>query len=243
MRVDSEPAFVLHVRPYRESSQLVDIFSRHYGRFRAVAKGFRRAKNTAKQLSPFTPLLVSWSGKSDLKSLLSAEQTGASLMLVGERLYSGFYLNELLLRLLAVHDPHQQLFDSYFEILAHLAADVPIEPPLRKFEFCLLEEIGYGLVMDVEASTGEPISQEQWYWFDPTIGFVSGIKSNKNSPNWFLGSDILAIQNFTDQNLALGRVKKRLTRLAIEPHLGNKPLSSRALFSGVSGVSSILSKG
>ncbi len=242
MRIDSEPAFVLHTRPYRETSQLVDVFTRHHGRFRTVAKGFRRAKAASRHLSPFAPLLVGWTGKGDLKNLINTEQTGASFMLSGDRLYSGLYLNELLLRLLAENDPHLRLFDHYLEVLQKLASDEPIEPPLRKFEFCLLDEIGYGLAVDVDATTGEPISPESWYWFDPSMGFVAGHKSSDNhhSSNWFHGAELLSLNEDQDQSAAVGRTKKRLMRLAIQSHIGDKPLRSRELFAGVDSVSSAL---
>ena len=156
LRVDSEPAFVLHTRPYRETSQLVDLFSRHYGRLRVVARGFRRPKNGSRILAPFTPLLVGWSGKSELKTLVSAEHSGRSLMLSGERLYSGFYLNELLIRLLVEHDPQQYLFDHYLNIMTSLADGEPIEPALRLFERNLLDEAGYGLMIDTDIVSGHP---------------------------------------------------------------------------------------
>ncbi|HEB27952.1 hypothetical protein LCGC14_2477640 [marine sediment metagenome] len=232
MRVDNEPAFVLHTRPYRETSQLVDLFSRHHGRFRAVARSPRRTKNSTRNLSPFTPLLVGWSGKSDLKTLVSAEQSGASLMLVGERLYSGFYLNELLLRLLAEHDPHEWIFDCYLEIMTKLVDGDQVEPALRQFETYLLSDLGYGLVLDIEAESGKPVVPDQWYWFDPTAGLVARhfVSGGRRAPNWFQGAELLAIHHGNDSTPSVGQSKKRLMRLALEPHLGGKPLRSRELF-------------
>tara|TARA_R110000822_G_scaffold159476_10_gene299274 strand:- start:25175 stop:25918 length:744 start_codon:yes stop_codon:yes gene_type:complete len=237
MRVDGEPAFVLHSRSYRETSQLVDLFTRHHGRFRAVARGFRRAKTPTRTLSAFTPLLVCWSGKSDLKTLVNAEQSGSSLMLTGDRLFSGFYLNELLLRVLAENDPHEWIFDCYLEIMTKLVGGEQVEPALRHFETCLLEDIGYALVLDVDAESGEPVEAGQWYWFDPTVGIVARhrVSEEHRAPNWFQGIELLAIQHGCDQtdsanSLASSRAKKRLMRLAIHPHLGGKPLRSRELF-------------
>lgn len=232
MRVDSEPAFVLHTRPYRETSQLVDLFSRHHGRFRVVARSPRHTKNSTRNLSPFTPLLVGWSGKSDLKTLVSAEQSGASLMLAGERLYSGFYLNELLLRLLAEHDPHEWIFDCYLEIMTKLVDGDPVEPALRQFEIYLLSDLGYGLVLDADAESGKPVVPDQWYWFDPTVGLVARhfVSGGRRAPNWFQGTELLAIHHGNDSTPSVGQSKKRLMRLALEPHLGGKPLRSRELF-------------
>ncbi|MEH6468973.1 MAG: DNA repair protein RecO [Porticoccus sp.] len=232
MRVDSEPAFVLHARPYRETSQLVDLFSRHHGRFRAVARGFRQTKTSTKTLSLFTPLLIDWTGKSDLKTLVGAEQTGVPLMLTGDRLFSGFYLNELLLRLLAEHDPHEWIFDCYLEIMNKLADGDQVEPALRQFETCLLEGIGYALVLDTDAESGEPVAPDLWYWFDPTVGLVArpSVRSEQRAPNWFQGEELIAIDHGDDSNPSIGQSKKRLMRLALLPHLGGKPLRSRELF-------------
>ncbi len=187
MRVDGEIAFVLHTRAYRETSQLVDLFSRRYGRFRVVAKGSRGAKSltskSSKILQPFTPLQISWSGKGELKTLLSSETVMALPLLQGERLYSGFYLNELLLRLLTEHDPHEQLFDQYHDTLMQLSRNDSLETLLRTFELRLLEEIGYGLVVDIDAESGEPVREEGWYWFDPQQGFVERLPPQGNDQN------------------------------------------------------------
>lgn len=232
LRVDSEPAFVLHTRPYRETSQLVDLFSRHYGRLRVVARGFRRPKNGSRILAPFTPLLVGWSGKSELKTLVSAEHSGRSLMLSGERLYSGFYLNELLIRLLVEHDPHQHLFDHYLNIMTSLADGEPIEPALRLFERNLLDEAGYGLMIDTDIVSGHPVLPDQWYWLDPSTGFshCQPSEQDKTSPYLFWGEALLAIGNGDYHDLDIAKAAKRLMRLAIQEHLGNKPLRSRELF-------------
>jgi DNA repair protein RecO (recombination protein O) len=232
LRVDSEPAFVLHARPYRETSQLVDLFSRHYGRLRVVARGFRRPKNGSRILAPFTPLLVGWSGKTELKTLVSAEHSGRSLMLSGERLYSGFYLNELLIRLLVEHDPHQHLFDHYLNIMTSLADGEPIEPALRQFERNLLDEAGYGLMIDTDIVSGQPVLPGQWYWFEPSTGFSlwQPSEQDKNSPYLFRGEALLAISHGDYQDLDTARAAKRLMRLAIHEHLGDKPLRSRELF-------------
>lgn len=239
MRVDAEPAFVLHSRPYRETSQLLDLFTLGYGRLRAVARGFRSGgKKGAVPLSPFKLLQLSFSGKGELKTLLSAENAGPSQLLTGNRLFTGFYLNELLLRVLAEQDPHQGLFERYRNMLELLASDKELEPGLRAFELTLLEEIGYGLVMDVDAETGSPVQADQWYWFDPEVGVVSRPKLDAapTQPNWFYGMSLLAISqghfglSTQAESQGVRRDAKRLLRLAMQPHLGNKPLRSRELF-------------
>ena len=238
IQAEPEPAFILHTRPYRETSALVDFFSRHYGRFRAVARGVRGAKKNSPVLTPYTPLLITWSGKSDLKTVKTMESSGPPILLQGDRLYCGFYLNELLLKLLAEHDTHEKLFDSYLNTLTLLAnTGAPLESSLRTFEFSLLEDIGYAIVLDSDAETGDSIVPDRWYWFDPSIGFVlkQGVlkprtKSQTNAANWFLGAELLAIhaEQFHQTNIA--SAAKRLVRLAFRPHIGDSPLQSRALF-------------
>lgn len=233
IQAEPEPAFVLHTRPYRETSALVDFFSRHYGRFRAVARGARGTKKKIHVLAPYTPLLITWSGKSDLKTVKTVESSGPPILLQGDRLYCGFYLNELLLRLLAEHDPHAKLFDSYLNTLTLLAnTGAPLESSLRTFEFSLLEDIGYAIVLDSDAETGDSVVPESWYWFDPSIGFIlkQRTKSQTNAANWFLGAELLAIhaEQFHQTNIA--SAAKRMVRLAFRPHIGDSPLRSRALF-------------
>lgn len=232
MQIKAEPAFVLHSRPYRETSLLVDVFTRHYGRFRAVARGARGTKKRTTTLIPYTPILINWSGKSDLKTLGHSEQSGLPLLLKGDSLYCGFYVNELLLRLLAENDPHEKLFDGYLDVLTQLVQSKPVEPSLRAFEFNLLENIGYGLVLDTDAKSGEPIRVGQQYWFEPTLGFIRKQTTNLSSEaiNWFQGDEILAIDAGDNLSRATATAAKRLMRLALQPHLGGKPLLSRALF-------------
>ena len=233
MQIEAEPAFVLHSRPYRETSLLVDLFTRHYGRFRAVARGVRGVKKrTITTLNPYTPMLISWSGKTDLKTLGNIEQSGAPLLLKGDSLYCGFYLNELLLRLLAENDPHEKIFDDYLKVLSKLAQAESIESSLRAFEFSLLEEIGYGLVLDTDAESGEPVTVGLRYWFEPTVGFIlrQNVNLSSKAGNWFQGDELLAINSGGKPSRATAAAAKRLIRLALQPHIGDKPLLSRALF-------------
>lgn len=231
--MDGEPAFVLHTRDYRETSQLVDVFSRHYGRLRVVARGSRRRKGGGRNLEPFVPLVASWCGKGELKTLTSAEPSGLPLMLRGDCLYSGFYLNELILRLLADHDPHQPLFDSYLEALRHLSAGEGIEPALRCFERQLLSELGYGLALGHTADTGETVSPEAWYWFDPLVGVSSstpGVSATTPQQNRFRGRELLAVEAGDYGDAEKAKAAKRLLRLAIHNLLGGRSLRSRELF-------------
>ncbi len=140
------PAYVLHARRYRDTSLLVDLFSREHGRMTAVARGVRGAKSKHRGLlQPIMPLSVSWFGKSDLVTLNSIEPHHTPHYLTGDRLLSGLYLNELLVRALHQHDPHVELYDAYADTLAQLTRQaVRIELTLRLFEKQLLQQIGYG---------------------------------------------------------------------------------------------------
>lgn len=232
-QVDGEPAFVLHTKAYRESSQLVDLFSRHHGRLRLVARGsLRRSKGRGRTIEPFAPLIVGWRGKGELKTLANAEPSGTPLILCGDCLFSGFYLNELILRLLADHDPHETLFDCYLSTLHALSEGQHIELALRRFERQLLSDLGYGLALEHSEDSGAEIDPEGWYWFDPVVGVTSPTLSplEREQPNCFSGDSLLAIAAEDYSNPSHIKAAKRLMRLAIQNLLGDRPLRSRELF-------------
>jgi DNA repair protein RecO (recombination protein O) len=148
-----QPAFVLHSRPYKESSALVDLFTPQ-GRLRAVMRAARGKAGSL--IRPFVTLEVELRGKSELKTVARLESAGPSHWLDGQALFSGMYLNELLIRLLPMEDAHPALFEHYVATLPALAAHRPLEPLLRSFEWRLLDELGYGFALDVDIA-GEPI--------------------------------------------------------------------------------------
>lgn len=232
MNVANEAVYILHTRDYRESSQLVDVFSRHHGRLRMVARGTRGGKkSSASKLQAFTPLLVSWQGKAELKKLTAVEAAGNRFFLRGEALYLGLYLNELLMRLLPEHIPQQGLFDIYGELVAELTETFDTEPLLRRFELRLLEEIGYGLDLSFDWNEGAPIMAKELYHFYTDQGFVRfDSASGLSSKFCFEGAHLLAIASQTYQQLEVRRSAKRLLRSALQSHLGAKPLLSRELF-------------
>lgn len=233
MRVEAESAYVLHSRPYRENSLLVDLLTRRHGRVRVVARSARRQKG-ATRLSAFIPFAVSWGGRSDLKTLHHVEPEIAAKPLWGERLFTGIYLNELLLRLLPEHDPHELLYDHYQSLIRDLAEIENPEMRLRVFEFMLLKELGYGLVLDMDAESGEPVVPSGEYLFDAEMGVTRHFERRIASAQCvFSGAHLLAIAA-DDYDLAdVRRSAKRLARLALQPHLGNQPLRSRELFMGL----------
>lgn len=227
-RVAFQPAYVLHRRPYRETSFLVELFTPEYGRLTVTAKGVRGSKSTAQGLlQAFTPLSVSWAGKGELMALASTDAQGEVRHLKGDSLFAGFYLNELLMALLERWDPHPVLFKRYDETLLALQ-DVPLnQHALRLFEKTLLEELGYGLTPD--ASHFLP---DKYYRFIPEQGFVISElgEDAKAKSVLFSGKSLLAIANEDWQDEDSMRDAKRLTRFVLAPLLGSKQIYSRKLF-------------
>ncbi|GHD28392.1 DNA repair protein RecO [Parahalioglobus pacificus] len=231
MRISLQPAYLLHRKPFRDSSQLLEVLTAEHGRISLVAKGVRRKArggNTSALVQPFSPLLVSFSGRGEMKTLTHAELAGAPWMLRGERLFSGLYLNELMIRLLQRYDPHPMVFARYGETLAALASSAAAEPILRRFEMHLLEELGYRLSLEVEADTGEALDPNAWYRLDPDAGLVACAGTIPEIQR-YQGSDLLAIAKDDIQGSS-ATTAKRLLRQALAVHLGDAPLRSRSLF-------------
>ena len=232
MKTENAKSYVLHTRQYRESSQLVDLFSRDFGRVRAVAKGMRgKRKSGGHQLQAFTPLLVSWRGKGELKNLTALEASGNSAVLQGEKLYIGLYLNELLVRLLPEYVPHESVFDHYSALVPQLSVSVDPEPLLRRFERRLLEEMGYGFDLRAEVANDRPITADDYYHFTTDQGFIR-IDSilQRRKEEGYRGEHLLAIAEDNYQALEVRRCAKRLLRHALQAQLGERPLLSRQLF-------------
>jgi DNA repair protein RecO (recombination protein O) len=163
---ESQLAYILHTYPYRETSLVVEVFARAQGRTALVARGARRPKSAVRGvLRAFQPLLLTWSGKGELRTLQRAEWLGGLEPLAGHSLICGFYLNELLLKLLPRDDPYEALFDKYQQTIDLLGKGGEQEATLRRFEKALLSEIGYGLILDRDAETGSPIAAQQRYLY------------------------------------------------------------------------------
>jgi len=229
MRISLQPAFILHQRPYRETSVLLEVFSKDYGRLSVVAKGVRQPRSRLKSLlQPFSPLLLSWQGKSELMTLSAAEPNGTPFYLRKDCLVSGFYLNELLIRLLYKYDPHPKIYTVYQQTLIELASGELKESTLRLFEKKLLEEIGYGLGLEY-SSKDQPIVDNKSYQYHPEHGFIA---MNETSHEHFIfsGKSILALANEKLDNAECLKEIKRLMRIVLTPLLGEKPLQSRKLF-------------
>lgn len=223
-RVILEPAFILHKRPYRNTSLILELLTLNYGRISALARSARGLKSRFKgRLELFFPLLVSWSGRGDLKSLGNTELNGMPYLLEGKSLFCGFYLNELILRLLYPGDPDYLLFQYYQRALDQLS-NGHIEACLRSFEKRLLEELGYGLPF-----FGENIHLEenQFYRYIPEQGFLLCEKTQELDV--FSGKSLLALREEVFSDAELLKEIKRLMQLALGRLLGKTPLKTREL--------------
>lgn len=228
-----EPSYVLHARDFRNTSQILELFTPDHGRVSLVARGVKGPRSRHKGLlQPFVGLLVSWYGKSELMTLTDVEPNGVSLGLQKQALLCGFYINELLMRLLHRYDAHPKLFTIYQTTLKQLAEINDLQPILRVFEKQLLLELGYALELDKEAETGVAVNPEQNYFFDPLVGLSICIHQlpDQQVINLFTGSSLLALQNEDFSQKEYLRDAKRLLRIALNRLLGDKPIKSRELF-------------
>lgn len=228
-----QPAFVLHRRLYRETSFLVELLTLDHGRLSVVAKGVRKPRSTIPGLlQPFTPLLVSWSGKNELMTLTHAEASACVVRLNGDCLFAGFYLNELLMYLLEKWDAHPGLYLAYQKAISALQSGVLEQRILRSFEKQLLEELGYGLLSKSDPSLQQRILPDQFYRFVPEQGFVLSELSDvtQAKSNIFSGKSLLAIAQENWQDEESLQDAKRLTRFLLAPLMGMRPVYSRKLF-------------
>jgi len=226
-------AFVLHSRPYRNTSALVDCFTPR-GRVTLVARGVRTARSRYKGLlQPFMPLLLSWRGNKELVTLNHVEAAGACFFLTGRALLSGFYLNELLIRSLVHFDAYPELFCAYQKTLAALTSNNKIDVVLRLFEKTLLQELGYALQVTHDVRSGAPVVCDEYYAYRPQQG-VCRVPNERlldaDGAGIFQGEHLLAIARDDYATHPIRSSAKRLLRLALQPLLGHKPLKSRALF-------------
>lgn len=232
MRVNLQPAYILHSRPYRDSSSLLEVFTAEHGRLSLVARGARRKTrggSNAALLQPFIPLLLSFAGRGEMKNLVATEAAAGPVGLRGERLYSALYVNELLMRLLHRHDPHPALFATYALTLERLAGSAALEDALRRFEYGLLDELGYSFDLENDAHSGEPVLADRWYDYYPGEGMVLRAGVHEPARPAYAGGDLLAMAAGEFGGNARVSAKK-LLRQALAEHLGAVPLRSRELF-------------
>ncbi|MCB5184793.1 DNA repair protein RecO [Methylobacillus gramineus] len=230
-RQDNQPVYVLHTYPFKETSLVVELFSREFGRVAAVAKGARRPRSAMRgMLQAFQPLQATWSGKAELKNLHSMEWGSGLLLLQGEALMCGFYLNELLLRLLPREDAHDALFDYYHQTLRILARnEVAAATTLRRFELKMLQEMGYAVPLMMDEH-GQPTLHDQLYHYIAEHGAVAADAYTGAANGVQLSGKTLldmAQDDYTDAQTQ--QQSKQLMRLLLAHYLGDKPLHTRQL--------------
>ena len=225
-RVQQQPAWLLHHRPFRDSSRIIDVLSRDFGRLSLVARGSRSAKSRLKGLlRPFLPLKLSWVIRGELGTLTGAELNGAPIALGGDALMSGYYLNELMLNLLHRHDPQPEIYSVYGTAIGNLTAAGDVAATLRRFEMEALGLLGYALMLDHEALTGEDLETATRYEYRIEQGPVPVARSEGQMV--FRGDLLRSIQAQEFDNAETLRAANRLLRQVINYHLGGKELKSR----------------
>lgn len=234
MQADVEPAFVIHRRPYRETSLIVELMTRDFGRIGVIAKGAKRPRSPLRGvLQPFNLLSVSFRGRGELLTLTQAETEHAAPPLQGGALVSGLYLNELIYRLCGRSDPQPGVFLSYARTVEALQENSSIEPALRLFEKRLLDSLGYGLVLDHEADSERPVDARLDYFYVPEQGPIpAGTRSHGGAPS-YLGSTLLALAHEEELSAVQLREAKRLMRAILAHHLGDRPLATREMFASL----------
>ena len=224
-RIDLEPAWVLHHRPFRDSSEIIELFTRDHGRVAAIARGSRRPGRRRQSLEPFSPVLASCRGAGELQTLTAVETRGPAIRASGQRLLSMFYLNELLLRLLPKHDPHPETFADYEWALGELGAGRSEAPVLRIFEKRLLQTMGYGLNLATDTE-GRALEPDALYRYVPESGpvLVAGVGDD---PMLIRGAALLALQAEQLGDEQTLRQLRRVLQETLDLYLGGRPLKSR----------------
>lgn len=232
-----EPAYVLHRRPWRETSLMVDVFSLNHGRMSLIARGANSAKSPLKaQLQPFQPLMLDWAGRGDLKTLTQVDVRSGPTLTRTLSLYSGLYLNELLQRILPVADPHPTLFAAYIDAIEQLSDTADVEPVLRRFERAFASALGYDFAWDVATDTGRSVEPNREYCYDPEQGIVSGLSPGVRLQR-LAGDALLDLARDDLQSDRCRRLAKRVMRVLIDYLLQGRPLNSRSLFTHLRGES------
>src|SRR5258705_113613 len=228
-RQESREAFILHGYAYRETSLLIEVFTRPFGRVSMVARGARSPRSPLRGvLLAFQPLALSWFGKGELRTLARAEWVGGQPLLHGEALLCGFYLNELLLRLLPREDPHDALFSRYWETLRQLVSHGGSAAALRSFEKALLKELGYAMTVERDSATAGAIDRGKSYPSDPERA-RAGVKHPGPEPG-VPGRPLLDLARDDSADPQTQQRPRALRRPLINPRLDYQPLKSRQIF-------------
>ena len=230
MKVALNPCYILHQRPYRETSLILDVFSRDHGKLSLVARGARKGRHSQRPIMQANQKLnMAWVIRGEMGTLTAIEAVGKNYNLAGRELLAAFYINELLVRLLHKQEPYPELYDAYEIALRHLGGCEDEQVILRIFEKRLLETLGYGLVLDHDVLSGEPIEASTVYYYHadsgPTISIASGHEYVK-----ITGKALTAMANGSIHEQDDLQEAKQLTRYVLKPLLGSRPLASRELF-------------
>ena len=230
---EEQAAFVLHSYPYRETSLIIEVFSRQQGRVALIARGARRPRSALRGLlMSFQPLTLSWFGKHELRTLHKAEWQGGQPQLQGTALLCGFYLNELLLNLMVRDDAHEQLFDYYQHTLQRLAHESDHAAVLRCFEKHMLQELGYALLLGHEAGSNEPINPAVTYHYVVERGAVrTGGHMAEGLP--LLGKTLQDMDADDYRDATSAQQSKQLMRMLLNHHLAGKTLHTRELIKDI----------
>ena len=227
--VQLERGFVLHQRPYLNTSQLLDCLTEHHGVVALVAQGSRRPSSGRRAvLQPFAPLYLSWVRRTSLGRLTHVEAVCPAAGLSGDALFAGFYANELLLRLMARGDPNEAVYSCYSRCLADLAAASAAARTVRLFELRFLQALGYGIGLEYDAETGEPIRADECYRFQPEHGF-SLHSGPVDAADTYGGRELISLREERLDDRHSLRAAKRLLRRALDVYLGERPLRTRLI--------------
>ena len=230
-RITLAPAYLLHHMAWRDTSRILEFFTREHGRVSLFARGVRSQRSELRAvLQPFQRVLVSWSGRGEAGNLNAAEFDGAPAGLPAARLMSGFYLNELLLKLLARSDSHPELFDHYQEALAGLGTTASEARTLRIFEKRLLKVIGYGINLERDADSGAVLDPDRHYHFRANRGASLAVAE---SPSTYRGSSLTALAKEALDDAQCLRDARRLLRDALATCLDGRGLKSREVMTAV----------
>lgn len=229
-RDDLQHAWLIHRRPWRDTSAIVEVFTPMHGRLGLIARGVQgKRSNRSGLLQPLVPLLISWSGRGELGTLTRVENAGQRIAATGEALYCAMYANELVYRLLPRHDAHPVLFGAYSQCLGDLVDEAGRYRALRMFEHALLQELGYGLNLEYEAHSDQPVKPDRLYCYETESGPVP-VSNPDGSRTVVRGSSLLALASGDLASPEALRECKFLMRDIINHYLGDKPLESRRLF-------------
>lgn len=233
-RQDNQPVYVLHTYAFKETSLVAELFTKAHGRVATLAKGARRPRSAMRgQLQSFQMLAATWSGKNELKTLHSLDWADGLVLLQGEALMCGFYLNELLLRLLPREDAHEQLFEYYQATVKSLAKGTELATHLRRFELKMLQEMGYAVPLTVDENN-EPISHGKQYRYEAEYGACE-LSATKNGIT-LSGQTLLDMAQDHYGSLQTQQQSKQLMRYLLAHYLGDKPLHTRQLLIDLQGL-------